>query len=211
MGIILDTFNKLKKKRDVLSMNGNVNNPTTAVLQFDRGYDPYTFNRGEDFFIPTYPREPIEFECPMVVDKIFEITEKKNLLRETPSTTSSLFCGTTVSELVNSKEIPTQNVNSDESISIVKTFLTKWYSFILDVTEVRTKKFRGCPMNVEIHITVSPLHSVELMNPTIEKTVRNKINKRLIPLLNSLFPEIDNNHPLIIFSPTYSETILELI
>lgn len=202
MGTISELLNKLKKKRDVLSMNGNVNNPT-AVCQY-WAYDPYIFNRG-------YPIEPIEFECPMVVDKIFEITEKENFLRETPSTTSSLFCGTTVSELVNSKEIPTQNVNNDESLSVVKTFLTKWYSFILDVTEVRTKKFRGCPMNVEIHITVSPLHSVELMNPTIEKTVRNKINKRLIPLLNSLFPEIDNNHPLIIFSPTYSATILELI
>jgi hypothetical protein len=206
MGIISETLNMLKKKREVL--------PTPQLVSSHddfrrRGLDPYTFNHA--FFLPTYPREPIEFECPMIVDKIFETREKTNLLRETPSTTSSLFCGSTVSESINSKEPPKPNVNNDESLSIVRTFLTKWYSFILDVTEVRIRESRGCPMDVEIHITVSPLHSVELMNPVIEKKVRNKINKRLTPLLNSLFPEINNNHPLIIFSPTYSDTILELI
>ena len=206
MVIISETLNKLKKKRDVIPAPELISYPDDFRR---RGLDPYTFNY--DFFLPTYPRESIEFECPMIVDKIFEITEKKNLLREAPSTTSTLFSGTTVSELINSKDIPTNNVNNDESLSVVKTFLTKWYSFILDVTEVKTRQFRGSPMDIEIHITVSPLHSVELMNPAIEKKVRNKINKRLTPLLNSLFPEINNNHPLIIFSPTYSDTILELI
>ncbi len=130
----------------------------------------------------------------------------------TPSPTSSLQTQypEPSSSLIQKNEEPDTHTN--DKLQVVKHFLTKWYPFIIDVTELRDIAFWGSSKKiVEIHISVSPTHSVELMNPKIERRVIETILKKLVPLLGSLFSDCDNDRPHIIFSPTYSETILELI
>jgi hypothetical protein len=150
---------------------------------------------------------------PMTINSVLsEIKIPCTELRRTPSPTSSLHTQypEPSSSLMQKNEEPDTHTN--DKLQVVKHFLTKWYPFILDVTELRDIVIWGVSKKiVEIHITVSPTHSVELMTPKIERRVRETIMKKLVPLLSSLFSDCDNDRPQIIFSPTYSETILELI
>ena len=99
----------------------------------------------------------------------------------------------------------------------------KKYPWILDVTEVRIRP-RGGAINggvtdyvsgviyfgpLEIHITVSPTHHSELMNPDIEKKVREKLYVDLLSLITCMYENNHKDKPIIIFSPSHSETILE--
>ncbi len=64
---------------------------------------------------------------------------------------------------------------------------------------------------LEIHLTVSPIHHSELMNPRIEKIVRKKLIKDLMQLTSSIYGVSILSEPIIIFSPEHTETILEVI
>ena len=102
----------------------------------------------------------------------------------------------------------------------LKKILTKKYPWVLDVTEVRIKH-KGDNRYIdetaiymgplEIHITVSPTHHTELMNPKVEEKVRHKLHEILLPLITCMYENNNKEKPTIIFSPEYSETILENI
>ena len=94
--------------------------------------------------------------------------------------------------------------------------------WILDVTEVRVRKYFGTggyaqlvdgkmigPL--EIHITVSPTHHSELMNPQIEIEVREKLFVHLLPLVKCMYEDNSFMNPTVIFSPSLSETILDYV
>ena len=126
--------------------------------------------------------------------------------RITPSPTLSLedayygrWCGTTVYE---------SYINSEYSYDKkpLKHFLMKEFKWIENVTEV---KKRNVKRGFEIYITVSPVHHTELMNSNTEKIVREKLHEFLEPLVPCIYGELLKEKPLIIFSPSHSETILE--
>jgi hypothetical protein len=94
----------------------------------------------------------------------------------------------------------------------------KKHPWILDVTEVRIKTKATITYEsaiyygpLEIHITVSPIHHSELMNPDIEKKVREKLYLELLPLITCMYENNSKEKPTIIFSPSHSETILEYV
>jgi hypothetical protein len=166
--------------------------------------------------IPT--EEPSQ---PMVADIVNKI--KKQQPRDVPTTTSSLWCGTTITDFAKKIE------NEKDPLALdhlpLKHFLVKKYPWILDVTEVRVRP-RGGAINggvtdyvsgviyfgpLEIHITVSPTHHSELMNPKIEKKVREKLYVDLISLITCMYENNNKDKPIIIFSPSHSETILEYV
>jgi hypothetical protein len=146
-----------------------------------------------------------------------------NNIRRTPSATSSYpspsspICATTITDTYVNKE------NKDKRIldeTPVKKILTKLIPWILDVTSVRIKSSSVLTMHedqipgypLEVYITVSPIHHTELMNPTIETKVRERLNKDLIPLLSCVYgTKHTSSKPTIIFSPVVTETILELL
>lgn len=171
------------------------------------------------------PQLPVEKpEPPMVADAVNKITTEPK--RNHPSSTSSLpeeylnlWCGTTVhlsSEIVKEKKDPL--VLNNEPL---KRMLTKMFPCILDVTEVRIKPLGRLTHPVhestivygplEIHITVSPIHHSELMNPNIEKLFRKKLYSEMLPLITCMFPNNSKDKPIMIFSPSHSETILEYV
>jgi len=180
---------------------------------------------GGGFYIPAPPPPPIaqipteEPAPPMVADIVNKI--KKQQPRDVPTTTSSLWCGTTITDFAKMIE------NEKDPLSLdhlpLKHFLVKKYPWILDVTEVRIKP-KGGAINggvtdyvsgviyfgpLEIHITVSPTHHSELMNPDIEKKVREKLYVDLLSLITCMYENNHKDKPNIIFSPSHSETILE--
>jgi len=103
----------------------------------------------------------------------------------------------------------------------LKHFLVKKYPWILDVTEVRVRPKGRLTHPIyestivygplEIHITVSPTHHSELMNPEIEKKVREKLYVDLLSLITCMYENNHKDKPIIIFSPSHSETILEYV
>jgi hypothetical protein len=161
--------------------------------------------------IPT--EEPSQ---PMVADIVNKI--KKQQPRDVPTTTSSLWCGTTITDFAKMIE------NEKDPLALdhlpLNHFLVKKYPWILDVTEVRVRP-KGRITNhipgsiyygpLEIHITVSPAHHSELMNPEIEKKVREKLYVDLISLITCMYENNNKDKPIIIFSPSHSETILEYV
>jgi hypothetical protein len=167
--------------------------------------------------IPT--EEPSQ---PMVADVINKI--KKEQPRHVPTSTSSLnICGTTITDITSTLTNPKDPLVLDHLP--LKHFLVKKYPWILDVTEVRVKP-KGGAINggvtdyvsgtiyygpLEIHITVSPTHHSELMNPEIEKRVREKLYVDLISLITCMYENNNKDKPIIIFSPSHSETILEYV
>ena len=192
-------------------------------------------NGGGYYFPPPPPpipqiQTPVEKPAPAMVSEVVnEINNKQQTVRSTPTSTSSLmehyyvrWCGSTVSDSVKSVK--------DEKDPLVldhlplRHFLMKKFPWIIDVTEVRIKPYSsssgwsGRDMSnvivygpLEIHITVSPTHYSELMNPNVEKKVRDRLYNDMMPLITCMF---ENNHkekPLIIFSPSHSETILEYV
>lgn len=182
-------------------------------------------NGGGGFYFPIPPPPPIaqipteEPSQPMVADIVNKI--KKQQPRDVPTTTSSLWCGTTITDFAKKIE------NEKDPLALdhlpLKHFLVKKYPWILDVTEVRVRP-KGGAINggvtdyvsgaiyygpLEIHITVSPTHHSELMNPKIEKKVREKIYVDLLSLITCMYENNHKDKPIIIFSPSHSETILE--
>jgi hypothetical protein len=180
---------------------------------------------GGGFYFPVPPpiaqiptEEPSQ---PMVADIVNKI--KKQQPRDVPTTTSSLWCGTTVTDIhltLNRQKDPLALDHLP-----LKHFLVKKYPWILDVTEVRVRP-KGGAINggvtdyvsgaiyygpLEIHITVSPTHHSELMNPEIEKRVREKLYVDLISLITCMYENNNKDKPIIIFSPSHSETILEYV
>jgi hypothetical protein len=162
--------------------------------------------------IPT--EEPSQ---PMVADIVNKI--KKQQPRDVPTTTSSLWCGTTVTDIhltLNRQKDPLALDHLP-----LKHFLVKKYPWILDVTEVRVRPLGRLTHPIyestivygplEIHITVSPTHHSELMNPEIEKRVREKLYVDLISLITCMYENNNKDKPIIIFSPSHSETILEYV
>jgi hypothetical protein len=161
----------------------------------------------------------------MVADIVNKI--KKKQPRDVPTTTSSLtqerVFGTTITDITSTLTGPKDPLVLDHLP--LKHFLVKKYPWILDVTEVRIKP-KGGAINggvtdyvsgtiyfgpLEIHITVSPTHHSELMNPKIEKKVREKLYVDLISLITCMYENNNKDKPIIIFSPSHSETILEYV
>lgn len=178
--------------------------------------------------IPQYQPPKEEPQIPMTADVIDEIKNKD--VRITPSGTSSLndymtrYCGSTITDITSTLTKPKDPLVLDHTA--LKRFLIKMFPWILDVTEVRIRpetslgrirhilqetpdgKIMG---RLQIHITVSPIHYTELMNPNIEKKVREKLYAEMLPLITCMFEEFNRETPSIIFSPTQSETILEYV
>ena len=179
-------------------------------------------NNGGGFYFPAPPPPPIaqipteEPSQPMVADIVNKI--KKQQPRDVPTTTSSLWCGTTITDFAKMIE------NEKDPLSLdhlpLKHFLVKKYPWILDVTEVRIRPKGKITQHIpgsiyygplEIHITVSPTHHSELMNPKIEKKVREKLYVDLLSLITCMYENNHKDRPIIIFSPSHSETILEYV
>jgi hypothetical protein len=177
---------------------------------------------GGGFYIPAPPPPPKaqipteEPAPPMVADIVNKI--KKQQPRDVPTTTSSLWCGTTITDFAKMIE------NEKDPLSLdhlpLKHFLVKKYPWILDVTEVRIRPKGKITQHIpgsiyygplEIHITVSPTHHSELMNPKIEKKVREKLYVDLLSLITCMYENNHKDRPIIIFSPSHSETILEYV
>jgi hypothetical protein len=162
-----------------------------------------------------YPSHSEPPEPPMVAEIVNKISTEP--ARTTPSTTSSLWCGTTITDVTSTLFKPKDPLVLDHLP--LKHFLVKKYPWILDVTEVRIKPLGRLTHPIyestivygplEIHITVSPTHHSELMNPEIEKKVREKLYVDLLSLITCMYENNHKDKPIIIFSPSHSETILE--
>jgi hypothetical protein len=173
---------------------------------------------GGGFYFPVPPQIPQtpteELAPPMVADIVNKI--KKQQPRDVPTTTSSLWCGTTITDVTSTLIKPKDPLVLDSNA--LKHFLVKKYPWILDVTEVRIKTKAQITYEsaiyfgpLEIHITVSPTHHSELMIPNIEKKVREKLYVDLLPLITCMYENNNKDKPTIIFSPSHSETILEYV
>jgi len=189
---------------------------------------------GGGFYIPEPPPPPIpqipkeQPAPPMVADIVDKI--KKEKTRNVPTGTSSLseyhydrWCGTCITDITSTLTAPKDPLVLDHLP--LKHFLMKKYAWILDITEVRIKPYMGSGGTVgsnlygssiiygplEIHITVSPTHHSELMNPDIERKVREKLYEDMMPLITCMYENNHSDTPFIIFSPSYSETILEYV
>ena len=170
---------------------------------------------------PPIPQIPIPEEKPappMVAEIVNKI--KDRLKSNYPSSTSSLnICGTTITDITSTLTKPKDPLVLDHLP--LKHFLVKKYPWILDVTEVRIKPLGRLTHPIyestivygplEIHITVSPIHHNELMNPVIEKKIREKLYVEMMPLITCLYENNNKDNPYIIFSPSHSETILEYV
>jgi hypothetical protein len=163
-----------------------------------------------------YPSHSEPTEPPMVAEIVNKISTEP--VRNTPSTTSSLWCGTTVHESYSFLSQPKDPLVLDSKP--LQHFLVKKYPWILDVTEVRIRPKGKITQHIpgsiyygplEIHITVSPTHHSELMNPKIEKKVREKLYVDLLSLITCMYENNHKDRPIIIFSPSHSETILEYV
>lgn len=168
--------------------------------------------------IPMYPTRKEEPNPPMVSEIVNKVISEP--VRSAPSTTSSLWCGTTVTDITST---PTNEIDPFVlDHKPLKRILMKLVPWVLDVKEVRVKKFFGTggyarerdgimigPL--EIFISVSPAHHSELMNPKIELEVREKLFFHLVPLVKCMYPNHSETNPTIIFSPSHSETILEYV
>jgi hypothetical protein len=172
---------------------------------------------------PPIPQIPTEEPTPpMVADIVNKINKKQP--RDVPTTTTSLstsllWCGTTITDFAKMVE------NEKDPLALdhlpLKHFLVKKYPWILDVTEVRVRPKGRLTHPIyestivygplEIHITVSPTHHSELMNPEIEKKVREKLYVDLLSLITCMYENNHKDKPIIIFSPSHSETILEYV
>jgi hypothetical protein len=201
-----------------------VNNPTEELTRRING--GRNFNAPGGFLIPPpppipmYPTRKEEPNPPMVSELLNKMMSEP--VRTTPTTTSSilLWCGTTVTDTTSSLTNEIDPYVLDHKP--LKRMLMKLVPWVLDVKEVRVKKFFGtggraqeeCGIMIgplEIYITVSPTHHSELMNPEIEVEVREKLFEHLLPLAKCIYPNHMDMNPTIIFSPSRSKTILEYV
>lgn len=197
--------------------------PDMGGVMRQNGFDEVVrrINGGPRFMeglIPMYSTPKEEPLPPMVSEIVNKIISEP--IRTTPSTTSSLWCGTTVTDITSTltNEIDPYVLDHQP----LKRMLMKLVPWILDVTEVRVREFFGTGGHaqvvdgimtgpLEIHIIVSPTHHSELMNPKIEIEVREKLFIHLIPLAKCIYPNHLYMNPTIIFSPSHSESILEYV
>ena len=201
-----------------------VNNPTEEVTRRING--GRNFNAPGGFLIPPpppipmYPTRKEEPNPPMVSELLNKMMSEP--VRTTPTTTSSisLWFGTTVTDTTSTLTNEIDPYVLDHKP--LKRMLMKLVPWVLDVKEVRVKKFFGtggraqeeCGIMIgplEIYITVSPTHHSELMNPEIEVEVREKLFEHLLPLAKCIYPNHMDMNPTIIFSPSRSKTILEYV
>jgi hypothetical protein len=201
-----------------------VNNPTEEITRRING--GRNFNAPGGFLIPPpppipmYPTRKEEPNPPMVSELLNKMMSEP--VRTTPTTTSSilLWCGTTVTDTTSSLTNEIDPYVLDHKP--LKRMLMKIVPWVLDVKEVRVKKFFGtggraqeeCGIMIgplEIYIIVSPTHHSELMNPEIEVEVREKLFEHLLPLAKCIYPNHMDMNPTIIFSPSRSKTILEYV
>ena len=214
---ILNFLNRLIERPSLISDGDGI------ILEEDtQRHIARRINNGGGFYIPAPPPPPIaqipteEPAPPMVADIVNKI--KKQQPRDVPTTTSSLWCGTTITDFAKMIE------NEKDPLSLdhlpLKHFLVKKYPWILDVTEVRIRPKGKITQHIpgsiyygplEIHITVSPTHHSELMDPKIEKKVREKLYVDLLSLITCMYENNHKDRPIIIFSPSHSETILEYV
>jgi len=218
--VIVDFIMKLIGRPPLLE-NGY---PDMAADHRDIDYEQIArrWNQGQQFLPPPppIPQTPSEQLAPPMVADIINKIEKKQP-RDVPTTTSSLllWCGTTITDITSTLTAPKDPLVLDHLP--LKHFLVKKYPWILDVTEVRIKPLGRLTHPIyestivygplEIHITVSPTHHSELMNPKIEKKVREKLYVDLISLITCMYENNNKDKPIIIFSPSHSETILEYV
>ena len=201
-----------------------VNNPTEEITRRING--GRNFNAPGGFLIPPpppipmYPTRKEEPNPPMVSELLNKMMSEP--VRTTPTTTSSilLWCGTTVTDTTSTLTNEIDPYVLDHKP--LKRMLMKIVPWVLDVKEVRVKKFFGtggraqeeCGIMIgplEIYIIVSPTHHSELMNPEIEVEVREKLFEHLLPLAKCIYPNHMDMNPTIIFSPSRSKTILEYV
>ena len=181
------------------------------------------WNQGQQFLPPPppIPQMPMEEPAPPMVANIINKIKKKQP-RDVPTTTSSLtqerVFGTTITDITSTLTAPKDPLALDHLP--LKQFLVKKYPWILDVTEVRIRPKGKITQHIpgsiyygplEIHITVSPTHHSELMDPKIEKKVREKLYVDLLSLITCMYENNHKDRPIIIFSPSHSETILEYV
>lgn len=214
--IIIDYINRLLGKPPILP-NGYPDVAQTVARRINGGYY-------DGFYMPPPPPAPMyptrreELPPPMVAEIINKIQTEP--VRTTPSSTSSLWCGTTVTDITSTLTKPKDPYVLDHKP--LKRMLIKLVPWILDVTEVRVRKFFGTGGHaqmvngtmsgqLEIYITVSSIHHTELMNPQIEIEVREKLFANLLPLVTCMYENNSFMNPIIIFSPAHSETILEYV
>lgn len=219
--IIIDYINRLLGKPPLLP-NGYPDVARTVARRVNGG-EQQRWNAPGGFYMPPPPppipmystpkEEPLP---PMVSEIVNKIISEP--VRTTPSTTSSLWCGTTVTDITSTLTNEIDPYVLDHKP--LKRMLMKLVPWVLDVKEVRVKKFFGTGGHaqevdgimtgpLEIYITVSPTHHSELMNPKIEIEIREKLFLHLLPLAKCIYPNHLYMNPTIIFSPSHSETILE--
>jgi len=224
--VIVDFIMKLIGRPPLLE-NGYPDMAGITLEEATQRHVARRINNGGGFYFTAPPPPPIpqtpteEPSQPMVADIVNKI--KKQQPRTVPTTTSSMWCGTTITDFA--KMIENEKDPLDLDHLPLKHFLVKKYPWILDVTEVRVRP-KGGAINggvtdyvsgaiyygpLEIHITVSPTHHSELMNPEIEKRVREKLYVDLISLITCMYENNNKDKPIIIFSPSHSETILEYV
>ena len=218
--IIIDYINRLLGKPPLLP-NGYPDVARTVARRVNGG-EQQRWNAPGGFYMPP-PPPPVPMyrtrnelpQTPMVSEIVNKITSEP--VRTTPSTTSSLWCGSTITDVIKKTEEKDPHIVDHLPL---KRMLMKTIPWIVDVTEVKVKKFHGTggmpriidgiiSGQLEIYITVSPIHHSELMNPKIEVEVREKLFVDLLPLLTCMYPNNSFMPPVIIFSPSHSETILE--
>jgi hypothetical protein len=221
--IIIDYINRLLGKPPLLP-NGYPDVARTVARRVNGG-EQQRWNAPGGFYMPPPPppipmystpkEEPLP---PMVSEIVNKIISEP--VRTTPSTTSSLWCGTTVTDITSTLTNEIDPYVLDHKP--LKRMLMKLVPWVLDVKEVRVKKFFGTGGHaqevdgimtgpLEIYITVSPTHHSELMNPKIEIEIREKLFLHLIPLAKCIYPNHLYMNPTIIFSPAHSETILDYV
>jgi hypothetical protein len=217
--IIIDYINRLLGKPPLLP-NGYPDVARTVARRVNGG-EQQRWNAPGGFYmpppppIPMYPTRNELPQTPMVSEIVNKIISEP--VRTTPSTTSSLWCGSTITDVIKKTEEKDPYIVDHLPL---KRMLMKTIPWIVDVTGVKVKKFHGTggmpkiidgimSGQLEIYITVSPTHHSELMNPKIEVEVREKLFIDLLPLITCMYPNNSFMPPVIIFSPSHSETILE--
>ena len=214
--IILDFLNRLMGRPPLLP-NRNPNVVETVTRRDNWLYAPYIPLQITPPPAPMYPTRNELPQTPMVSGIVNKITSEP--VRTTPTTTSSLWCGTTVTDVIKKTEEKDPYIVDHLPL---KRMLMKTIPWIVDVTEVKVKKFHGTggmpkiidgimSGQLEIYITVSPIHHSELMNPKIEVEVRERLFVDLLPLITCMYENNNKYKPIIIFSPSHSVTILEYV
>lgn len=158
--------------------------------------------------VPLYQQtQVVEEYNPQLKPKITLELEPPRVVPTTTAQYMDRWCGTTYNDIVMTGStgnwVGMTETKLDEKP--LKHFLMKKFKWIEDVTEVSTQ--RGGV--TEVHLTVSPIHHSELMIPSVEKVVREKLYDELIPLITCMYEDTGKQKPRVIFSLSHSETILE--